>query len=583
MADVAPYNEDEGEEEEQGRRRREHEIEELFLRQVELEDDHQHHRDEGEQAAPEPELETPARPLRISYTQASFGAALGVLWYALRTRQQWYLALVFISSSKCAYIVLGNALIALCISLFRFFTNIFLGGLRLVESEGLGDFFRWNVTETCLALTMFRSEISVQTCILFLFLVLVKCLHWVVELREGHLRMTQEAVVAVQRGAFMQGFPTLTKSTFGIWAFLQVLFVLDVAGVAFCAHHIYLEGPSVYLLFGFEAAILFVTSVSLSSLWYLHVLDGFLHYLHDETRINVSRMLHIWKDRKATIIFAIEVQAQGAKFLAYIAFFAVVLTYYGIPINLFREVYMSFQSLKNRLIAFAKYNQLMTSMNRFESIDSDDELDKVGRTCIICRDDMTLGDSKKLPGCGHAFHKSCLREWLVQQQTCPTCRGDISVMEGRARQERQQQAAAEAARANSERQRQDEGTAESIHAVVPSPTNDSPPLPNNLVYPEHPASVHDPIFADHFAPNSQIEHLTFPALYQVSSATGAQVVRDDGSICRIISFNKGVLVIGSKWQVVSLADNSTHRRLFLQVPDGWIPESEVKSLLRIPA
>merc|ERR1711933_597812 len=97
------------------------------------------------------------------------------LWYALRTRQQWYLALVFLSSSKYAYVILGNAIVAFCVEIFYSLTNIFLGGLRLVEAEGLGDFFRWNITEMCLALTMFRSEItSVESALFFLFLVLGK-------------------------------------------------------------------------------------------------------------------------------------------------------------------------------------------------------------------------------------------------------------------------------------------------------------------------------------------------------------------------------------------------------------------------
>ena len=94
-----------------------------------------------------------------------FGAAIALLYYALRTRQQWYLAIVYLSSSKWAYIILGNALVALLISLFRLFTGFFLDGLRLAEAEGLGDFFRWNITETCLALTMFRSELNSSYCI----------------------------------------------------------------------------------------------------------------------------------------------------------------------------------------------------------------------------------------------------------------------------------------------------------------------------------------------------------------------------------------------------------------------------------
>mmetsp|Transcript_25355 Transcript_25355/g.51833 ORF Transcript_25355/g.51833 Transcript_25355/m.51833 type:complete len:172 (+) Transcript_25355:229-744(+) len=110
------------------------------------------------------------------------------------------------------------------------------------------------------------------------------------------------------------------------------------------------------------------------------------------------------------------------------------------PINIFREVYVSYQNLRRRLQAFASYRRLTSNMNeRFESVTDDAELEEAGRTCIICRDAMTAGHGgrcKKLPGCGHMFHGHCLREWLVQQQTCPTCRADIGANEARARAER---------------------------------------------------------------------------------------------------------------------------------------------------
>lgn len=136
-------------------------------------------------------------------------------------------------------------------------------------------------------------------------------------------------------------------------------------------------------------------------LWHLHALDGLMHFIHEQTDPSRSmhRWIHPWKDHKATLVFAVEVQAQAAKFLFYLTFFAIVMTYYGLPINLIREVYISFQALKQRLVAFKTYRQLMASMNRFQS-PTIEELEEE-HTCIICRDEMTVETSKRLPGCGH--------------------------------------------------------------------------------------------------------------------------------------------------------------------------------------
>ena len=269
------------------------------------------------------------------------------------------------------------------------------------------DFFRWNVTETCLALTIFRAKLSVHTGILFLIFVLAKCLHWVADMREGHLRMTEEAVIAVPNSSW----PALRWPQVKLLLCLYVLQLLDIMAVIQCGQDILENGPSVSILFAFEGAIMLTSVVSNVLLWHLHFMDGLFHFIHETTDPSnfMHRWIHPWKDYKATLVFAVEVQAQAAKFCFYMTFFGIVMTYYGLPINLIREVYISFQSLRQRLVAFKKYRQLMASMNRFQSPSPEDLEEE--HTCIICRDEMTVETAKQLPGCGHMY-VHCIRVWV---------------------------------------------------------------------------------------------------------------------------------------------------------------------------
>lgn len=119
-------------------------------------------------------LNNTLRPI-LRYTPLSIIAAVLLIHHTLRTRQQFYLALVYLQSSKLSYILLGNAIIALAVSTFTLMTKIFLdGGLRPNERDSIGEHIRWDVTETCLALTIFRSELDVVTAIEFLGLVILK-------------------------------------------------------------------------------------------------------------------------------------------------------------------------------------------------------------------------------------------------------------------------------------------------------------------------------------------------------------------------------------------------------------------------
>lgn len=51
-----------------------------------------------------------------------------------------------------------------------------------------------------------------------------------------------------------------------------------------------------------------------------------------------------------------------------------------------------------------------------------EDVDRNSDDCAICWDAME--SARKLP-CGHLFHNSCLRSWLEQDTSCPTCRTSL--------------------------------------------------------------------------------------------------------------------------------------------------------------
>ena len=46
--------------------------------------------------------------------------------------------------------------------------------------------------------------------------------------------------------------------------------------------------------------------------------------------------------------------------------------------------------------------------------------------CTICMEEIKKNSvCKKIPKCGHEFHKKCIDTWLVESKTCPNCRLDV--------------------------------------------------------------------------------------------------------------------------------------------------------------
>jgi E3 ubiquitin-protein ligase synoviolin len=117
----------------------------------------------------------------------------------------------------------------------------------------------------------------------------------------------------------------------------------------------------------------------------------------------------------------------------YTAFFCVLFTFYGLPIHIMRDWFMTTRSFLKRLNALIRYRQALKDMDQYPDATAED----LGRedTCIICREEMRPWDPndvgqversrpKKLP-CGHILHFGCLKSWLERQQVCPTCRSPV--------------------------------------------------------------------------------------------------------------------------------------------------------------
>lgn len=135
------------------------------------------------------------------------------------------------------------------------------------------------------------------------------------------------------------------------------------------------------------------------------------------------------------------------KLTTYLVFFTLIITFYGLPLNIVRDVYITARSFITRLRALQRYQTATRNMDQRYPDATEEEMTAMSdRTCIICREEMILRGRrtdtgqeapgpqpqapaasaegpnttpKKLP-CGHIFHFYCLRSWLERQQSCPT-------------------------------------------------------------------------------------------------------------------------------------------------------------------
>uniref|UniRef100_F6VAW2 Zinc finger protein n=1 Tax=Ciona intestinalis TaxID=7719 RepID=F6VAW2_CIOIN len=77
-----------------------------------------------------------------------------------------------------------------------------------------------------------------------------------------------------------------------------------------------------------------------------------------------------------------------------------------------------FSEIQKRLLRHKNYRRVVANMEAQFPEATKEEIEAQEDQCAICWEQMET--ARKLP-CGHFFHSPCLRSWLEQDTTCPTC------------------------------------------------------------------------------------------------------------------------------------------------------------------
>ncbi len=310
------------------------------------------------------------------------------VYYAYYTKHQFYPTILHLVSSKTSIIVAGNLLLSLSLVAARCVKCLYFGNLREAEVEVLVEKGKYAIIDTCLALTIFRNELSGAVFMLFGFLILMKLLHKLAKTRIEYLEQISPT-------------PNFMRVRMGF--LLLSMVIVDVMGIYFSVNSILTKGKSVIILFSFEFGLLLNYALNLTARYVIQLID--------------AQMENSFSSRGFYVLIT-DLFSEVVKVITYIAFFALVCMHYGLPFHLIREVYGAYFSFQNKLMSFLKYLQLVRNLDgRFPDA-SQLELDNAG-DCLVCRERLEKG--KKLP-CGHVFHLDCLKSWLQHQQSCPLCR-----------------------------------------------------------------------------------------------------------------------------------------------------------------
>jgi hypothetical protein len=114
-----------------------------------------------------------------AYGAISTSLATAVILAAFQQRPNFYSACVYLSQSNACLMILTNMGVFLTILLGFTVQKLFFGHLRAIEEAHLRERTWFAVTETFLAMTVFRDEFNTRFVVMFVSLLFVKCFHWI--------------------------------------------------------------------------------------------------------------------------------------------------------------------------------------------------------------------------------------------------------------------------------------------------------------------------------------------------------------------------------------------------------------------
>ncbi|KAF7595807.1 E3 ubiquitin-protein ligase hrd1 [Aspergillus hancockii] len=401
-----------------------------------------------------------------AYTGASVALATGVFIKALHQRANFYSACVYLSQSSANLMILTNVCLLAVGFLLFWLQRLLYGPLRPIETEQLYEKAWFAVTETCLAMTIFRGELGGWFLVMFVCLLVGKVWGWI---GEGRVEFLEQQPPAN---------PRLFHTRLAISLLLSVLF--NSFMLKYCVRTVLEQArPDMMVMFGFEFAVLTILSSSTAARYSISLVEIYVTHqqlkakieerrqeiraarqeairqsaqagdaspptnLPDENDINEMELDVPGWEEKGRWVFYLDLLTDFLKLTVYLTFFAILFTFYGLPIHILRDVVVTIRSFGRRIMDFLRYRNATRDMNE-RYLDATAEEVAREEVCIICREEMTHwqqpadGDAqprarvsdrlrpKKLP-CGHILHFACLRSWLERQQNCPTCRRPVLV------------------------------------------------------------------------------------------------------------------------------------------------------------
>lgn len=199
---------------------------------------------------------------------------------------------------------------------------------------------------------------------------------------------------------------------------LSVMLSICIGLLGICVYLSLDQGVNYFLLMSAEVTLVTINASYILVRYAVHLLDT----THEQA----------WENR-AAYVYYIELSFQLAALAVDFAHDLHMLIWGNIFLSMASLVismrlHCTFQEVKKKLRRHHNYLRIAQQLRGSYPLASSKQLNNYSDPCAICWE--ILQSARVLP-CGHLFHHSCLRSWLEQDTSCPTCRMFLDIEHGK--------------------------------------------------------------------------------------------------------------------------------------------------------
>ncbi|KAL4477679.1 hypothetical protein ABPG74_002829 [Tetrahymena malaccensis] len=327
------------------------------------------------------------------YSFLSILLAGGAIINSFTIHEQFYPTIIYLTNQKSNKLIMLNFFFMLGLAFFKTIMSVFFGEIREIEKLSILDSLKRKIFDIVFIILIYKEDNFDSS---FYSWLIVLAFIWIIH------------QAAIKRSEYLIAESiTDTKMHMKLTVIYIALICLDSCVLRYLIKMLANNSADSYLILFFLEYLLISLNIIFPVIKYFTLAFEMFTYSHFQNKNNIFMVLEF-----ALTVSKLCIQLYMR--VKYMLLFPFIVDLIENLIQLYNTIVKFFSSVK-----------LLRLLNKLPDVNLE-EIEEIDNTCLICLSEIKQG--KKI-GCGHFFHKNCLKE-LIQgksNQLCPKCRSPINI------------------------------------------------------------------------------------------------------------------------------------------------------------